>query len=299
MAVIRSLAPDELPWFLSSSFAYLGHRDPWGLALRSVELLRQSRRDAARCWVLEAGKDRPVAGVVAWPPDTEQDDPTLRLAQPWHQDESPSRFLDLLQEVLKRHPHEAAELDVSALPAVRVAALSEALAHLGFRPEQLRTLAFELSEVPPIGSPLVLEAWRYTSDTTFRGFIARSEGVAIGDGRWAWLKRAQGPFKPDFCCLAYETLDQPPVGYALAGCRRTGVDGEFSLNAIGVAPEHRGSTEMLRRLLLSLLQELAGHSPLGSLRAEFPGSDPKLLDIMRSVGFEVGDPRPVLRKLPT
>lgn len=298
MAVIRSLAPDELSWFLSSAFAYLGHRDPWGLALRSVDKLREPRRDAARCWVLELGKDRPVAGLVAWPPDVDQDEPTLRLAQAWHQDESPAQFLELLLDVLRRHPHEAAELDLSAMPTARVAALTEALAPLGFHQEQLRTLAFELSEVPPLGSPLVLEAWRYASDTSFRSFVAHAEGHTISDGRWSWLKRAQGPFSPDFCCLAYETLDQPPVGYALAACRRVGVDGEFSLSAIGVAPEHRGSTEMLRRLLLSLLQELAGHSPLGSLRAEFPGADRKLLDIMRSVGFEVGDPRPVLRRLP-
>lgn len=76
------------------------------------------------------------------------------------------------------------------------------------------------------------------------------------------------------------------------------MDGELALTAVGVARTHRGSTEMLRRLLLTLLHELAAESPVGRLRAEFSTTDGKLVAIMRSIGFEVGDVRPVLRRLP-
>jgi hypothetical protein len=304
--VIRSLSPDELPWFLARSFAFVGHRDPWGLAQRSVARLRDVRRDAAHTWVLEGAPEAPgaevpsgpQAGVVARPPDPDLDDPTLRLAQPWHDGDDPGPFARLVAEVLRREPHEAVELDLSALDADRARPLVAALAPLGFRPDHLRALAFDLADTPPLGRPLVLEGWRLESDVAFRAFVGRCEGVAVREGRWAWLKRAHGPFSPDLCLLAYETLDQPAVGYALAGRRRSGVDGELALTAVGVAPEHRGSTEMLRRLLVTVLHEFAGQSPLGRVRAELSSADPKLVAILRSIGFDVGDVRPVLRRLP-
>jgi hypothetical protein len=302
--LIRSLTPDELPWFLTRAFAYLGHRDPWGLAQRSVARLRDVRRDASRAWVLEpavasgAATAVPAAGVVAWPPDPDRDDPTLRLAQPWHDGDDPTPFAELVGELLRRQPHEAVELDLSGLGPRRAEALGDALAPRGFEPDGLRALAFELAETPPLGRPLVLEGWRLAADADFRSFVAEAEGVALREGRWAWLKRAHGPFTPDLWFLAYETLDQAPVGYALAGRRRGGVDGELALTAVGVAQVHRDSTEMLRRLLLTLLHELAAESPVGRLRAEFSTTDAKLVAIMRSIGFDVGDVRAVLRRLP-
>ncbi len=313
--VIRSLAPDELPWFLTRAFAYLGHRDPWGLAQRSVMRLRDVRRDASRAWVLAPDRDAdavsavgtvaswmpvstPAAGVVAWPPDPERDDPTLRLAQPWHDGDDPGAFASLVAEVLRRLPHEAAELDLSGLEPPRAAQLAAVLAPLGFESDGLRSLDFELAETPPIGRPLVLEGWRLADDAAFRAFVAEAEGVTLREGRWAWLKRAHGPFTPDLWFRAYETLDQAPVGYALAGRRRGGVDGELALTAVGVAQAHRGSTEMLRRLLLTLLHEFAAESPVGRVRAELSTTDGKLVAILRSIGFDVGDVRPVLRRLP-
>jgi hypothetical protein len=299
--VIRSLTPDELPWFLARSFAFVGHRDAWGLAQRSVARLRDLRRDASRAWVLAGGANGdadPVAGVVAWPPDPGLDGPTLRLAQPWHAGDDPAPFLRLVEEVLRRQPHEAVELDLSALPPARCDRLAAGLAPLGFEADRLRTVAFDLADTPPLGRPLVLEGWRVETDTAFRSFVGRCEGVPVLEGRWAWLKRSFGPFTPDLCLLAYETLDQPPVGYAIAGRRRTGVDSEVGLSAVGVAPEHRGSTEMLRRLLVTTLHEYAGQSPLGRVHAELSMTDPKLVAILRSIGFDIGDLRPVLRRLP-
>lgn len=295
--MIRSLATDELAWYLARSFAFVGHRDPWGLARRCVTRLRDPRRDAGRTWVL-AESPEPVAGVVAWPPDPEVDDPTLRLAQPWFDGTDPAPFVRLVAGVLTRHPHEAVEFDLSSVPAEAAAAFEAVLGDLGFERDALRSLAFDLTEVPPLGRPLVLEGWQPDADPAFRTFVSRAEDAPLSDGRWAWLKRAHGRFTPDLWCLAYESLDQAPVGYALAGRRRGGVDGELALTAIGVAPEHRGSTEMLRRLVLTLLHELAGVSPWGRLRAELSARDPKLVAILRSVGFEVGDARPVLRRLP-
>jgi hypothetical protein len=299
--VIRRLASDELVWFLARSFAFLGHRDAWGLARRAVARLRDPRRDAGRAWVLvpdgaEGGE--PVAGVVAWPPDPELDDPTLRLAQPWYVGGDPQRFAALVATVLDRHPHEAVELDLSAVPVGEATVLRDVLGAVGFEPDALHPLAFDLAEVPPLGRPLVLEAWRLEVDGDFRAFVAAAEGEPLGDGRWAWLKRAHGRFTPDLWCMAYETLDRAPVGYALAGRRRPGVDGEVALTAIGVAAPHRGSTEMVRRLVLSVLHEFAGASPLGRVRAEVSERDPKLVAILRSVGFDVGEARPVLRRLP-
>ena len=302
--MIRSLSPDELPWFLARAFTFLGHGDPWGLAQRSAARLRDLRRDAGRAWVLDPALEgggavgEPAAGVVAWPPDPELDDPTLRLAQPWYAADDAAPFVRLLGELLRRLPHEAAELDLSAIDAGRAAQLVAALAPLGFEPDGLHALAFDLADTPPLGAPLVLEGWRLEADATYRAFVADAEGVELREGRWAWLKRAHGPFTPDLWSLAYETLDQPPVGYALAGRHRGGVDGEVGLTAVGVARPHRGSTEMLRRVVLTLLHELAAESPVGRVRAEFSAGDPKLLRILRSVGFEVGEARPVLRRLP-
>jgi hypothetical protein len=308
--VIRSLTPDELPWFLARAFAFVGHGDAWGLAQRCVARLGDARRDAGRAWVLEVGRDGadrvarpplaadPLAGIVAWPPDLALDEPTLRLAQPWHDGDDPGHFVRLVEAVLRREPHEAVELDLSAVDQDRAERLAGALGGLGFVRDELRTLDFDLTETPPIGRPLVLEAWRTESDAAFRGFVGRCEGMVVREGRWAWLKRVHGPFTPDLCLLAFETLDQPPVGYALAGRRRPGIDAALGLTAIGVAPEHRGSTEMLRRLLVTVLQEFAGQSPWGRVRAELSGSDPKLMSILRSIGFAVGEVRPVLRRLP-
>ena len=313
--MIRSLTPDELPWFLTRAFAYLGHRDPWGLAQRSVVRLRDPRRDAARAWVhvpdpgalasaaarsvpAVPAESTPSAGVVAWPPDPDRDDPTLRLAQPWHDGDDPATFVELVAELLRRLPHEAVELDLSGLESRRAAQLAAALAPMGFEPDGLRSLDFELAETPPLGRPLVLEGWRLSADAAFRAFVADAEGVVLREGRWAWLKRAHGPFTPDLWFLAHETLDQPPVGYALAGRRRGGVDGELALTAVGVARAHRGSTEMLRRLLLTLLHEFAAESPAGRVRAELSTTDGKLVAILRSIGFDVGEVRPVLRRLP-
>jgi hypothetical protein len=296
--VIRSLAPDELPWFLARAFAFVGHGDPWGLAQRCSARLRDPRRDAERAWVVTPPSGEPTAGVVALPPDRGRDDPTLRLAQPWYAAGCEGDFLHLIDRLRQREVHEAVELDLSALPARVVVDLSTLLAPQGFEGVALRRLAFDLADTPPLGRPLVLEGFTPEADARWRAFVAAAEGVSIGERRWAWLKRATGPFTPDAWLLAYESLELPPVGYALAGRRGRGFASEFTLAAVGVDRAYRGSTEMLRRLVLSVLHEFSAQSPWGVVRADVPERDPKLIDILRSLGFAVGDVRWVLRFVP-
>ena len=284
-------------WFLGRSFAFLGHVDPHGLAGRVAPRLRDPRRDAASAFVWQRSDAAPAAGVLARFPDAGDDDKTVFLSQPWFEGD-PADFAALVSEVVARHAHEGVRLDLPAQSPDRVERLAASLAPLGFDLDVLRPLSFELAETPPLGAPLVLEGWRPEADTAYRELVARAEGWPLSDGRWAWLKRASGPFTPDLWFLVCEAPDQPPVGYALCGPRSTGFEGVYGLTAAGVIPEHRGSTEMLRRLLLTLLHELWGVSPLGRVEAELSSRDPKLIDILRSIGFAVGDPCPVLRRLP-
>ena len=247
----------------------------------------------------EAGlAGEPLAGLAVQPTPWPNEDPTLKLSLPWFAGDHPAPLLALLRTLLERTAQEAVELDLSALDDARRGLLAGALAPLGFAPDQRRSLRFDLSDTPPLGRPLVLEGWRLAHDATFRNFVADAEGVAIGDRRWAFMKRAAGPFTPELWTLAYETLDQPPVGYALAARQRGGFDGVLHLSALGVAQPWRATTEMLRRLVLSLLHEWAAQSPMGRVEATLWGDDPKLIAILRSIGFQVEEQRRVLRRLP-
>ncbi|CAN5680134.1 hypothetical protein BH23DEI1_BH23DEI1_09870 [soil metagenome] len=289
--------PDELVWFLSRSFAFLGHVDPHGLAQRLAPHLRDHRREAANAYVWEVEGAAPTAGIYVAAPDVGDDDKTLYLSQPWFEG-AQEEFAALVREVGSRHVHEAVRLDLPAQSPDRVDRLAQALTPDGFDLDVIRPLSFVLSDTPPLGAPLVLEGWRPRGDTTFRELVARAEGWPLSDERWAWLKRNSGPFTPDLWFLASEAPDQAPIGYALCGPLTTGIEATFGLTAAGVIPEHRGSTVMLRRLMLTLLHELAAMSPLGRMEAELSSRDPKLIDILRSVGFHVGEASPVLRSLP-
>jgi hypothetical protein len=299
---MRSLTLDELPWFLARAFAFVGHGDPWGLAHRLAPRLRSARRDAAEAWVWlpegAEGTAEPRAGAAVRPNPWLQEDPTLHLGLPWFAGADPAPFVALVSALLERGPQEAVEIDLSTLDAVRRRALGVALGPLGFRADQRHILHFDLAETPPLGRPLVLEGWRLERDAPFRAFVAEAEGMPIGDRRWAFMKRAAGIFTPEMWMLAFETLDQPPVGYALGARERAGFDGVWRLTGLGVGQPWRATTEMLRRLVLSLLHDWAAQSPLGRVEAQLWGEDLKLIDILRSVGFEVRERVPVLRHHP-
>lgn len=293
--MIRKLASDELVWFLSRSLAFQGHSDPMGLAQRLRPLLHDPRHDAERCYVLIAAgagsglqggatpAGVPVAGVSLRAPDPDDDDQSLHLAQPWYEGD-PEQLGELLRELFARFPHEAVYLKLHGMLEPVATRLEGVLAPLGFERDDMVDVRFELSEAPPIGRPLVLEAWNLATDGGFRAIFEEAEGD-VADRRWAWLKRWRGPFYPDLWFLARETLDQDPVGYAFVGTHEAGVDGSYYLTAVGAVQEHRHSTEMLRRLVLSLLQELSARSPLGRIETSLSLRDPKLIQVLFSLGF--------------
>lgn len=295
--MIRNLLPDEVAWFVSRALDYLGHSDPRGLSQRLAPKIEDPVGDASRCFVRVRGQGEPSAGVYLRAPGPDDDDQTLALVSAWHTGDA-AGLRNLVAELLERHPHEAAVAPLHSVPADRARELEATLAELGFERDEIRRLRFELADVPPLGLPLVLESWSPGSDRGFRELFERAEARRVSDRYWAYLKRRHGPFKPDLWFMARETLDQEPVGYALCGSERIDLDGCFALNGVGVLQEHRASSEMLRRLVVSTLHELEGVSPFGSVDTELSMRDPKLIDILMSVGFRVEERYAALVRLP-
>jgi len=295
--VIRSLLPDEVAWFVSRTVAFLGHSDPRGLSQRLAPRLQDLTSDAARCFVHEDNGSEPSAGVYVRAPGPEDDDQTLTLVSLWH-DGDPEGLVRLVEAVLERFAHEAAVAPLHALPSTRADELAAVLAELGFRRDAFRRVRFELADTPPLGLPLVLESWAPPVDRAFRELYQRAEATTVSDRYWAYLKRRHGSFRPDLWFIARETLDQEPVGYAWCGAERRGLDAGYVMNGVGVLQAHRDSSEMLRRLVVSTLHELGGVSPFGSIEAELSTSDPKLIDILMSLGFTTVERFEVLVRLP-
>ncbi len=294
--MIRRLAADELAWFMRQALEFSGHADPSGLALKLQRRLRDPAGDAARSFVL-FDKGAPLAGAFLRESPASDSARTVTLTSVWHSGK-PEALADLVKRLLADVPHEAASLPLHLLPEGRCAELTEALAPLGFTRDRLTNMRFELSEVPPLGTPLVLEAYSQDEERAFRDLYRRCEGQAPSDAAWSYLKRRSGPFRPDFWFQARETLDQEPVGYAFCSSRRRGVDATYGLDGAGVLQELRHDSEMLRRLVLSLLHELSGASPLGAVEASLPSKDPKLIEILASLGFQTRERLPVLLREP-
>jgi hypothetical protein len=281
--VIRTLAPDELAWFLSRSLAFLGHSDPNTLARKLLPHVRDVDVEVSRSYVLiKEGEAK--AGVHVLAPNIHEDKLNLYLTNFWYED-SARDLLELLENVLVEFPHEATYVPLYNFSVSRIAELEPFFKGLGFWREEVVELAFDLAEVPPLGLPLVLEAWSYSSDVGFREVYETSERK-ISDHAWAYLKRWRGSFTPDLWFIARETLDQPPVGYAFFGAKTQGIDSVYYLTAAGVLQEHRTSSEMLRRVVISAMLELAAQSPLGRIETSLSMSDAKLVQIFESLGFD-------------
>jgi hypothetical protein len=266
-----------------------------GFAQRVAPRLRDARRDAARAFVL-IRDGVPVAGAHVLPPDPEEHDQSMFLSQLWFEHD-PGDLTALIAELLRRNPHEAVYFPLHGFVAPTVARLVEALAPLGFELDTRHRLRFDLIDVPPLGTPLVLEAWSLEKDAEFRGLFERAEGP-VTERRWAWLKRKHGPFFPDLWFTARETLDQEPIGFALCGANDRGIDASFYLAAVGVLGEHRDTSEMLRRVVVSTLEELSVQSPMGRIETTLSTADPKLIAILRSLGFKTVDRYDSLVNLP-
>lgn len=295
--MVRNLAPDEVVWFIGRALSFLGHSDPKGMSLRLGALLADNRSDGEACYVLTHPDRSPSAGVYLRTPDVNADSLGLRFAAPWH-DGEPAELHELIAELLGRFEHDHAYLDLHSLGPARCAELAELLSPLGFRHQERHHLRFELSEVPPIGGPLILDAWTEASDAEFREFYRAAEAREVSDRAWSFLKRASGPFHPDLWFLARETLDQQSVGYAFFGTTEQRIDARYHLDGVGVRRDLREDSDMLRRLVISALAELSGSSPMGVVDASIAGSDPKLIGILRSLGFRELERVPLLVKLP-
>jgi hypothetical protein len=282
--VIRSLAPDELIWFLAQSYAFLGHSDPQGFASRALHTMRDHEIEADKAFILlESG--HPKAGVYVLAPEKDADDQNLFLSNLWYLHD-PSDLERLLRQVFARHHYEALHFPLFNYSDRDITKIAASFERLGFKLETACDLDFELSELPPLGLPLVLEAWTYQADEGFQEVYRQAEAADPSDAHWAYLKRWRGPFRPDLWFIGRETLDQPPVGYAFYGTRHSSIDGVYYLTAAGVLPEYRHSSEMLRRLVLSSLHELASRSPLGRVETTLSTADSKLIQIFESMGFD-------------
>ena len=295
--MIRSIAPDELEWFIASSYDFLGHSDPRAFARRSVRQLHDLTIEADRSFILFSPGDVPLAGAYALAPEPEDDDQNLYLSNLWFREDA-ADLTRLLRELLRKLEHEAVHLPLYNVSPSRLEELEPALTALGFERRQAYELEFDLADLPPLGAPLVLEAWTEENDERFQEIFEHGEGFAPSEAFWAWLKRWRGTFQPNLWFLATETIDQDPVGYAFYGMTHEGIDGVYYLTAAGVLAEYRSSSEMLRRLLISSMSELAAQSPFGRIQTLVTQYDPKLIDIMRSLGFEQRSAYPAFVKQP-
>ena len=295
--MIRSTSPDELEWFLASSYEFLGHSDPRAFARRSMRAVHDPLGEADKCFILFAPGDVPLAGAYVQAPEPEDDNQNLYLSNLWFKSRAED-LKKLLEQLLDRFDHEAVHCPLYNVSPARLERLAPALTALGFEGRQAVDLEFDLAELPPLGAPLVLEAWSEESDEQFRSVFEQGEGFAPSEAFWAWLKRWRGPFYPNLWFLASATLDQEPVGYAFYGVLEDSIDGVYYLTAAGVLAQHRDSAEMLQRLLLSSMQELAARSPLARIQTLVTQRDPKLVRILESIGFEQRGSYPVFVKQP-
>ncbi len=295
---MRSLAPDELEWFIASYYGFLGHSNPRGFARQAVLAMRDRDAEADKSFIHLSDKTKtPLAGVHVLAPDPEDDDQNLYLSNIWFQ-QDPGDLTTLLQEVLGHHPHEAVHCPLFNFSTGKLERVQPVFDTLGFDLEYISDLRFDLADLPPIGTPLVLEAWSDESDVLFRKVFSQAESYKPSDKQWSWFKRRRGKFNPNLWFIARETLDQDPVGYALYGAYQEGIEGVYYLTAAGVMPEFRDSTEMLRRLMLSSMHELAARSPFGKIQTTTTQQDPKLLEIFESLGFVTTDKYPVFIRKP-
>jgi len=295
--VIRSIAPDELEWFIASSYEFLGHSDPRGFARRAVRSVRDPEAEAENSLILFSEGDVPLAGAYVVAPEPEDDDQNLYLSNLWFKHDA-ADLQRLIEGLLERFDHEAVHCPLYNFSEAKLRLVAPVFEALGFERKHAYDLEFDLAELPPLGLPLVLEAWSEENDGRFREVFREAEGFEPSERFWAWLKRWRGPFRPDLWFIACETLDQPSIGYAFYGMYQDGVDGLYYLTAAGVKAEYRGSSEMLRRLLISSMQELAARSPFGRIQTLITQRDPKLINILESLGFRTQSAYPAYVRQP-
>ncbi len=295
--MIRSIAPDELEWFIASSYEFLGHSDPRAFARRAVRVVHDPSAEADCSFILFSDGDVPLAGAYVRAPQEGGDDQNLYLSNLWFK-RAAGDLETLIEKLLERFSHEAVHCPLYNFSPEKLLEVAPVFEALGFEQRRAFDLEFSLTDLPPLGTPLVLEAWSEEKDELFQTTFRRAEGYAPSETFWAWLKRWRGSFHPNLWFVASQTPDQDPIGYAFYGLYQDGVDGVYYLTAVGVEAQYRGSSEMLRRLLISSMQELAARSPFGRIQTLITQKDPKLIDILQSLGFEAKGTYPAYVKQP-
>lgn len=294
--VVRHVALDELAWFLTETLRFAGHGHPGALGRDLTSRLRDPRRDAERCWVDVSRQGAPTAGAVVRPPHEDDDERTVALGPMWFVGDVDAAR-GFVREVLASIPHDAVVVDVSDARPALVARLEAWLHPLGFDTRRSVRMVFPLVDTPPLGAPYAIEAWTPENDAVFKNTVEASEGRRVSEARWSWWKRKGGAFRPDTWFVHRITPDQDPVGYAL--CHGEGdLDGAHVIEAAGVVASERGSTEAVRRLLITTLLELAAMSPWGTATIDADDGDPKWARILERIGFDSVSHRVVLERRP-
>jgi len=289
--MIRNLAPDEFEWFMASSYSFIGHSDPRSISRKFIKQLSLLENQTERCYIYLDDDERPLAGLYA-ADETEDDIKSLHLSNIWF-NQKPEDLAHLVKHVLADLEHESVLCPLYNLSEEQRKELVPVFEALEFRLDQIYELEVELSDFITEASNLVLEAWSLNLEEEFRQVFEASEGYQPHQNYWTYLKRMPGKFSPDLWFLARESLEQDAVGYALYGRYQSSgsysddLDTAYYLSGVGVRQEHRHSTEMLNRLMLSSIDELASRSPLGTVHSSLGGADPKLIDIFKELGFKI------------
>lgn len=287
--MIRKLAPDELEWFMASSYSFIGHSDPRAISRQFIKQLSLLENQTEYCFIYLDDDERPLAGLYA-ADEAEDDIKSLHLSNIWF-NEKAEDLAHLVKHVLGELEHESVLCPLYNLAEEQRHALVPVFEALDFRLDQIFELEVELSDFITKESNLVLEAWSLNLEEEFRKVFEAAEGYQPHQNYWTYLKRMPGKFSPDLWFLARESLEQEAIGYALFGRYQSGgnyaddLDTVYYLSGVGVLQEHRHSTEMLKRVMLSSIDELASRSPLGRLHSSLNNADPKLIDIFKTLGF--------------
>lgn len=287
--MIRKLAPDEFEWFMASSYSFIGHSDPRAISRQFIKQLSLLENQTERCFIYLDADERPLAGLYA-ADETEDDIKSLHLSNIWF-NKSAEDLAHLVKYVLGELEHESVFCPLYNLSDSQRNELVPVFEAQDFHLDQIFELEVELSDFIMKESHLVLEAWSLNLEEEFRQVFEAAEGYQPHQNYWTYLKRMPGKFNPDLWFVARESLEQDAIGYALFGrYQSTGsytddLDTAYFLSGVGVLQQYRHSTEMLKRLMLSSIDELASRSPLGSLHGSLSSVDPKLIDIFKGLGF--------------
>ncbi len=150
--MIRNLEPDELVWFMRQALTFVGHADPHGLSLRLNARLKDAVADAGRCFVYAPDTGPPTAGLYLTAKGGGYGVREAHLASVWH-DHDPRALQQLVEGLLDQGDPEVVTVPLHLFADGRSRELAELLAPLGFQRDDLWRLRFELTDVPPLGSP--------------------------------------------------------------------------------------------------------------------------------------------------